>query len=258
MRPAKSRSAAQLGSLLERRIVAYVAAAGAGLLGATVPAEAEIIYTPSNTPMAIAVQNKGPALTELDMNNDGTPDFTFVMLSTLVFRSTTFVATTTRFKFFVAIDPSRKGNEIVAGEQPMAASAVPDGETIGPQQKFGSRGLYLWFSSAKSYVGRQSGSWELVEYAYVGLKFVINGEVHYGWARIKFAVPGGLALAIRQPSIYGYAYESTPNKPIVTGDTGGSAEVSARSAASANLGMLAVGAAGLDFWRTGVSANLAH
>lgn len=63
MRPAKSRSTARLGGLLEKNLVAYAAAASAGLLGASLPAQAEIICTPSNTPMAVAGLNEDPVLT---------------------------------------------------------------------------------------------------------------------------------------------------------------------------------------------------
>lgn len=255
MRRAKGRSKAHLGILLERNLVAYAAAAGAGLLTVGLPAQAEVIYTPSNIPWALAVTNQGPALTELDLTNNGTPDFTFVMSSTLRFFSSTFVATTTAFKFFLRVDPGRKGNQVVQGRQAMLASAVPDGVSIGSQQKFGVGGLKLWFSSLKSNVVRKSGSWQAVEYAYVGLKFLINGETHYGWARIKFPIPATFYPAIHYPSVDGYAYETTPNKPIVTGQTGPTAEESPRSALPANLGMLAIGAAGLDMWRTEHAAN---
>jgi hypothetical protein len=274
MRRAKSRSKAPLGNLLEKNLVAYAAAAGASLLTVSLPADAQIIYTPSNTPMAVAVQNGGPALTPLDLNNDGSPDFNFILSSTLRFFSSTFVATTTAFKFFLKVNPAQKGNQAVQGHEAMAASALSAGAIIGPQQKFGEGGLNLWFSSLKSNRFGRSGSWQPVEYAYVGLKFSINGQTHYGWARIKFAIPASYYPALRYPSIYGYAYESTPNKPILAGQTSESSQQSSergseqssgqrfqsgpRAAAPANLGMLALGAAGLDLWRRNGSANPAN
>ncbi len=258
MRRTKSRSRTRLGNLLERNLVAYAAAAGAGLLTASLPAQAEIIYTPSNTPWTLAVQNQGPALTELDLTNNGKPDFTFVMSSTLRFFSSTFVATTTAFKFLLKVDPARKGNQVVQGHQAIAASALESGASIGSQQKFGEGGLNLWFSSLKSNVTRRSGSWQPVEYAYVGLKFTMNGQTHYGWARIKFPIPGSVYPALHYPSIDGYAYESTPNKSIVAGATSESTKESPKAAASASLGTLAVGAAGLDMWRTENTPNPMH
>jgi hypothetical protein len=247
---ANVRSVTRLGGHLEKNLLAYAAAAGAGLLSA-MPAEAEIIYTPSNTPMAIAQSNQGPALTPIDLNNDGTPDFTFVMLSTLGFHSTTFSATTTRFKFLLKIDPALKGNQAVEGQQALTASAVPAGVTIGPKQKFAAGDAYLRFQSFHPGGSRNSGTWQNVEYAYVGLKFLINGEVHYGWARVKFPYPG----SVKDASIYGYAYESTANQPIVTGQTSGSSQGATKASAPATLGTLATGAVGIDVWRTHDSPN---
>jgi hypothetical protein len=85
---------------------------------------------------------------------------------------------------------------------------------------------------------------------------VVNGEIHYGWARIKLVSPG----AYNSASIYGYAYESVPNQAIVTGKTSGTAgknkQVSqanpAPGALDSNvqtLGMLAAGAPATAVWR---------
>jgi hypothetical protein len=242
----KSRATSRVANHLERGLIAYAVAAGAALLAPGLPVEAEIVYTPSNTPMSIAQQNHGPALTSLDLNNDGMPDFTFLMLSTLGFHSTSFSATTTRVKFILRVDPNAKANQIVQGKQAAAASIVPAGVTIGPKQKFANGGLYMEFFSANREGTRTSGSWQNVEYAYVGLQFSINGQVHYGWARVKFPYPGG----VNYPSIYGYAYESTANQPIVTGQTSGTFTAGARENAPATLGMLANGASAIDAWRS--------
>jgi hypothetical protein len=50
---------------------------------------------------------------------------------------------------------------------------------------------------------------------YLGLKFVIKGKFHYGWARFSVIVGGGKITA----ALTGYAYETIPNKPIVAGRT---------------------------------------
>jgi len=250
MSASKRRQARRLTIDIEKNLLAYAAAAGA-VIFSTAPADAEIIYTPSNTPMTVAQANKGPALTQLDLTNHGAPDFTFLMSSTLGFHSTTFSATTTRRKFLLKVDPAVKGNQAVQGQPTVTASAIPAGVTIGPQEKFGEGGLYMRFKSSHIGGSRSSGSWQKVEYAYVGLKFLINGKVHYGWARIKFPFPNGVKL----PSIYGYAYESTPNTPIVTGQTSGSADQTQKAAAPASLGTLAAGASAIDLRRSVGSAS---
>lgn len=233
----KKRLPAVLGNSVERQLLGYAAAAGAGLLSIALPANAEIIYTPSNIPMALPVGNQ-VATTQLDLNNDGNPDFTFSLVSSASAFSSVF-----RSQRTLAIGADQTGNEIigVAGVKGFAPTAapVPAGKKIGTQKNFVSHGAIM---AIEAYFGpnstRNSGSWRYVQTAYLGLKFLIDGQVHYGWARIKFPGPGNYEL----PSIYGYAYESTPNTPIVTGQTSGTA--ADVSSARGSLGALAAGAAG--------------
>jgi hypothetical protein len=239
-----ARPATPLARHLEKHLLAYATAASAGLLSVPLPAEAQIVYTPSNTPWTIAQLNKGSALTSLDLNNDGVPDFTCSMLSTKQFSA--FSGFTLRSRFFLKVVPDQPSNQAVQGKQAPTASAVPAGVKIGPQEKFAPGGLYMARNSFTAGMSpRSSGTWQSVEFAYVGLKFIIDGQVHYGWARIKFPYPN----AIDYPSIYGYAYESTPDQPIVTGQTSGAAQPNTAAKAPASLGMLAAGASGMNLWR---------
>jgi hypothetical protein len=85
------------------------------------------------------------------------------------------------------------------------------------------------------------------------LKFLIKGQVHYGWARLTLTVKYPISATLT-----GYAYETVPNKAIVTGKTQGpdaegpdveqiepTADQGTRSdlPQPASLGMLALGAA---------------
>jgi len=252
----KARSAVRLGGNLERNLLAYAAAAGAGLLTASQPADAQIVYTPSNIPMTFARQNQGLALTKLDLNNDGNPDFTFGMLSVAKW---SYYGTTSRFKFYLKLLPNQTGNQILQGKQASTAAAVPAGKQIGPQDKFAPGGAYLQFESFDFTATRNSGTWEGIEYAYVGLKFLIDGQVHYGWARIKFPSPASIVLgypgSMKYGTISGYAYESTPDKPIVAGQTNETPKETVAAGKPATLGMLAAGAPGVNLWRSRNSAN---
>jgi hypothetical protein len=242
---ASSRPTARLARHLEKNLLAYATAASAGLVSLSLTAEAEIIYTPCNTPMTRPIFGERPALTPLDLNNDGTADFSFAMFSTGrgTFGSTTYL------KFFLAITPRRADNAVVQGQQVGTAAAVATDKKIGSAQEFGTGDLYMAFFSFNHSITRNSGTWPTVEFAYVGLKFLIDGQVHYGWARVKFPYPGDWEY----PSIYGYAYESTPNQPILTGQTSGdgddAAEESADESMPASLGALAGGAPTLRLWR---------
>jgi hypothetical protein len=240
------RPAVQLARHLEKNLLAYAAAASAGLLPLSLPAEAEIIYTPCNTPMTRPIFGQPPALTPLDLNNDGAADFSFGMFSNArgSFGSTNYL------KFYLNIVPNRAGNAVVQGQKPPTAAAVAVGKKIGPEQQFAVSGRYMALFSFANSATRNSGTWLNVEFAYVGLKFLINGQFHYGWARVKFPSPGDYEY----PSIYGYAYESTPNQPILTGQTSGSTEETASveedaESPPASLGMLATGASLWRLWR---------
>jgi hypothetical protein len=239
----KSRCRVRLGRNLEKNLLAYAAAAAAGLMSSSLSAEAEIIYTPSNTMIPTALANQGPTVVSLDLNNDGKPDFGFAMSSTVHF---TYYGYTSRFKFTLKVVPTQASNQAVQGQLAATASAVSAGVQIGPKEKFAAGDLYLHASSYNGGIARYSGSWRKVEYAYVGLKFSIDGQIHYGWARIKFPYASG----IKYPNIYGYAYESTPNQPIVAGQTSSSAPLASANV-SASLGFLAAGASGLGVWRSG-------
>ena len=241
----ETRPRARLGGTLEKNLLAYAAAASAGLLLAARPADAEIIYTPSNIPMAVARRNLGPAFTQFDLNNDRTRDFTFAMSYTSLYNSSTL-----RHKFYLKVVPAQVGNGAVQGMKTTLAAALSQGDKIGPQQKFGANGLYMALSEFDAFGSRKSGTWQNVEYAYVGLKFVITGEIHYGWARIKFPYPGTFDPGpLGFPSIYGYAYESTPNRAIVAGQTSGSAQETSTASTPASLSVLAAGASGVNLLR---------
>jgi hypothetical protein len=198
---------------LEKRLLAY-GVASAGVMFGALRADAQIVYTPSNIPMAQGFA--GGALTQLDLNNDGKPDFAFSNYS---------YSTHGLGAQALSVKPAQTGNETlgvqVKGQRRVTAAALDAGVEVGSQGNFQSypQGLEMAIR-AHGTSGFASGSWLNLETAYLGLEFLIDGEVHYGWARIKFTGP----RAYLDGSIYGYAYESTPNKSIVTGQTGGSAE----------------------------------
>jgi hypothetical protein len=82
---------------------------------------------------------------------------------------------------------------------------------------------------------------------------LINGEVHFGWARLTVTCGGPAVVA----KLSGYAYETVANKAIIAGETKGDEEAIAKPEASVNgdaykaapLGLLAMGAQSLSTWR---------
>jgi hypothetical protein len=219
------------------------------MLPAATIAEAQIVYTPSNIPMNVGFA--GGAITALDLNNDGVADFNFTNFS---------YSTHGLGGFYLKISAAQEGNQIDGYQGPhfnVLAYALPGGVEIGSKAHFLSapNGQFLGNVEHGTQSGTDSGSWQKVETAYLGLKFSIDGQVHYGWALVKFTGPG----AFLNGSIYGYAYESTPDQPIVTGQKTGTvkdAEPMLAAPVAINnpsLGMLAAGAPGLRFWRPALS-----
>jgi hypothetical protein len=89
------------------------------------------------------------------------------------------------------------------------------------------------------------GEWHNVKTRYLGLAFSIQGQIHYGWARLNVNQDGCVITAV----LTGYAYETVPGKPIITGKTSGPSEVSETERMPPTLGLLAKGSIRLDAWR---------
>jgi hypothetical protein len=87
--------------------------------------------------------------------------------------------------------------------------------------------------------GCRWGQWWSVQNRYLGLKFYIKGNVHYGWARLTTEPFEDIRLT-------GYAYETIPNKPIITGKTKGPDVITFQPP---TLGHLAAGASAIPAWR---------
>lgn len=74
-----------------------------------------------------------------------------------------------------------------------------------------SYGSLNWFGYDGNFIG--------VSGAFIGVQFDISGSTHYGWIRIDVDASGAIW------SVIDFAYESTPDTPIATGDTGSSVGV---------------------------------
>ena len=245
-----------LPASLDKNLHAYVTAAcaaGVSLLACSPPAAAEIVYTPANSFIL-------PKSTlSLDLNHDGTVDFQFSNLATKL-------GSGYNGKGSLTIRPSNAANAVWG--KGSYASALAGGVRVGPNQHFrsGHRKLVRssWGQGENGYANFYShGPWVDVTKRYLGLKFSIGGKTHYGWARLNVTVT--VAGLFKSGGIYavltGYAYETVPNTPIVTGKTkGAAADVSGTHQSTpasfapsprppASLGLLARGADALEIWR---------
>jgi hypothetical protein len=210
-----------------------LAAVGVGLLAAPIPAHARIVYTKAHK---VIHPSSSYAL---DVNHDGIKDF---FLDDFGFSSRS------RGGLLLAVAPVSSDQDQVV-EKYGWASALSAGVVVGSKQFYGHASLansmamsacmksvlqctfrYYWANEGKGVTNR-----------YLGMKFFIRGQVHYGWARLSTSFTGRLHAVLT-----GYAYETIPNKSIVTGKTHGPDVTTIQPA---TLGHLARGSSAIPAWR---------
>jgi hypothetical protein len=240
----KSQSATQFPSAIEKKLLGYsalAAASGVAMLALTPSAEAKVVYTPANQKLPINTTFA------LDINGDGIPDFQF-------FASTFLGGALRRDTYTFNSDAGLTVTGEVQSDQAWGAvgvvSALPAGIKIGGKGKFAASNLFMGAVAATDgepplYFGPWAPSGGNVKNHYVGLKFVINGETHYGWARFNVQIRQPLKGKV-QAILTGYAYETVANAPIMAGETSGNEET---DALPATLGQLAAGAAAHESFR---------
>jgi hypothetical protein len=108
------------------------------------------------------------------------------------------------------------------------------------------------YASLTAFTYVSGGPWKNSVNRFLGLKFLINGEIHYGWARLTVLADKNRELV--SAKLTGYAYETVANRPIVAGQTSGTVEGASVTPTpiehpQVQLGLLALGSGGLDAWR---------
>lgn len=191
---------------LQSRISKYTAVAGAVVSAAG--AQAQVVYTDVNPDYSHdAPQNNGVAVYPLDLNNDQTFDFLIVSRDTVTPNATV--------RLTIAA-PYGAGNA-VAGENPAGydyALALDMNSMVDSTLNWiaATNTMAYNVDSANPY----NENWNGVTDKYLGLKFVVGGNTHYGWARLdSYAIGDSIVLK-------DYAFEATPNVGILTGAMGAS------------------------------------
>ena len=212
----------KISDSLNRQLNTYAlvaSAAGVSVLALARASEAKVVYTETHQ-----VTHTGFPL-YIDLNHDGIKDF--------VLRTTYYVGSSC----FEGLNASgyRNMNNAVAGRRFSrssyffsAASALPAGARIGPERKFPVHHPFMALelfnrdrTSQYSDVGPWVGKGKGVRNRYLGLKFVIHGKVHYGWARLSVTLGHHRQYDDVSGTLTGYAYETVPNKPIIAGQITG-------------------------------------
>jgi hypothetical protein len=247
------RKTANLSESIHQQLNMYAIAAGAagvGVLALGQPVEAKIVYTPADTQLPVN------APLYLDLNHDGVKDFEFYL------RSASRPPTGSRSIYNSLRVTGQRKNEVWTVRSSytsrFCAAALPKGRQMGPRSPF-QKGSHIMAVYAQSVGGGGTAfcpwaSNNVNTHPYLGLKFLINGKFHFGWARIE-----NVTLQRVSATLVDYAYETIPNKPIVAGKTKGpdakgdikqpSAFLAPHTPKSPTLGLLALGSPGLSIWR---------
>ena len=220
-------------------------AAGVGALALALPAQAKIVYMPVNE-SAVGVH--------LDLNNDGIADFRFCFSNNSSHCSTSARKRPGYFDALV-VKPLNASNAI-RGEG-FFAFALAAGKQVKGGKKYFPNNDYTMAEVECSGTCYYLGHWLDKHNRYLGLKFVIKGKIHYGWARLN------VHWLTQKAVLTGYAYETIAGKGIIAGQTKEADDPSnedfAPDASLTNpipdapqpgtLATLAMGAPGLSIWR---------
>jgi hypothetical protein len=218
-----------LNQRLTKRLLAYATMAGAGIAAIASNADAEVVYTPTH--------NNIDQDYYLDLNNDGIGDFHI---------HSYYLSGIGNFEVHPMI-PINKVAAVEKGCPGPGAAPLPQGALIGPGLTLDGNATCMAFMLSWYSVGPWLGKKD----RYLGFEFYIDGQKHYGWARLSMQ---DFFCYLCIGRIFGYAYETIPGKPIVAGDQGndeGNDEITTTesSVKPATLGALALGAPALDLWR---------
>jgi hypothetical protein len=175
------RLATRLSTWLEKSLSCYAGAAlaaGVSLLALSPSADAKIVYTPANTDIPV---NGG--LVPLDLNHDGIADFSFSN------RSSNEDWDSWSLKASAKVQGNRiwgRGSfsSVSRGGPVVFASALRARFEVGPNGLYfqnGNRGL-MARGAFSNYANTTYGQWLYTKHRYLGLKFMVDGQVHYGWA----------------------------------------------------------------------------
>jgi hypothetical protein len=250
------RKTADLSKSLHQQLNMYAvaaSAAGVGALAFVQPAQAKIIYTPVHE-SAVGVH--------LDLNNDGIADFRFC------FSNNTFHCSTSARKHpgygdALVVKPLNASNAIRG--KGFFALALAAGNEVKRGQEYFPKSDYTMASTYCSGTCFYQGHWLNASGRYLGLKFMINGKIHYGWARLT------VHWSTQKAILTGYAYETIPGKGIIAGQTKDAADDPTREdfgpdslltdpipdrPQPGSLGALAIGAPALSIWRREESQEL--
>jgi hypothetical protein len=217
----------------DKRLLAYAAVAGAGLLAAAPGAQAGVIYN------STGFTNNYPGATgfNIDLNDDGTNDFWFV----------TYVGSSNRS----FLGYGSWGAQLLHNDVPSEAQFVPGSTLIGKSKgpwwlddRLARAAGYYSFSLSTWVPLGVSGQFANAGEGYLGVRIPTAGHpgsYNYGWIRFDITASDQTPDLPIGVTVRGWAYETAMDTAIHAGDEG--------VPEPGSLGLLAGGILGLAAWR---------
>jgi len=170
-------------------------------------AKTQIVYTDVKPDSVISTTHSYG----LDLNNDGTKDFTMFASGGVIRCRENFGHSAV--VWIVAEEGTRNA---IIDDKNNYALALDSLSVIGSSGYRWSDSN--WIQTLRMYSscdgGSSSGDWHNDEIKYLGLKIITGRQSYYGWIRLSVSV-GFLGSKI---VIVDYAYNSVPNQPILAGE----------------------------------------
>jgi hypothetical protein len=229
--------------------------AGVGMLAMVQPSEGEVVFTKKTIHIPLSTNGVLESV-KISMANNGVDNFNFSMYTAGTYRH-------------LLIGGSGLSDQLrITGGFDVYVAALRRGVMIGPSNPTSSfygggiGEISNSFSNSKFFRGSWGGN---PRNRYLGVRFPINGQIHYGWIRLTVTTNPKPYTPFMSATITGYAYETVPNKAISAGTAAFASSTAAEASSNptaqvsglknsksedgASLGMLALGAEGLPLWR---------
>jgi hypothetical protein len=224
------------------------AATGVSLLALARPAAGEVVVTHKTIPIPLA-NSHTPQPVKLSLANNGEDNFFFYLSSG--------AASANNFPDReLCMEGKAEHAGVIEDGFSTYAFALAPGAPIGKKSTYFKHNFALIeastsFQAGKRFVGYWAGN---PQDRYLGVRFEIDGAIHYGWIRLTVTTTTELHGPYMSAEITEYAYETEPNTIIYAGETEErTPEMQApsgwRQRRGPSLGMLAAGAEAVPMWR---------
>jgi hypothetical protein len=224
---------------LRRRLAAYAVSAGsaaAGLVLGPLHASAQIVYTPAHKTITCGLESCSQTIF-IDLNHDGVLDFQL---------SVSYSAAQHWDNMRARGNPAEQAD--IGQNYYGSAIVFAAGARIGRAGEYFRTKAFMAVN-CRSASSRCATAWENQAGKFLGLKFHLADGVHWGWAEVTTRTSTN-SITVH---LEGYAYDTIAGEKISAGQLNEEG-ASKPAPGTGSLGVLALGAPGLELWRSrGVS-----